>query len=131
MRRKVESERWDMKNLELVGGVPWAMNKEKDPEGEEMKHEVVVMDKDYKEIMKEMYQDDEAVPRRAGFSRKDLETHGFTVGCAGCKSVLLGGRRQGHTFTTFDLEHAKTDCADIKQAFSSIPTGSTKACQLS
>ena len=86
-----------MRNLELVGGVPWAMNKEKDPEGEEMKHEVVKMDKDYKEIMREMSQEDEVVPRRAGFSQKDLETHGFTMGCAGCKSVLTGGRRQGHS----------------------------------
>jgi hypothetical protein len=43
-----------------------------------------------------MGREEEVVPRRAGFSQKDLETHGFTAGCAGCKSVLTGGRRQGH-----------------------------------
>ena len=53
-RRKPEEERWDHKNLELIGGVPWATNKEEDPEGEGMRQEVVVMDKDYKEIVKEM-----------------------------------------------------------------------------
>ena len=33
--------------LELIGGVPWKMVKEGTGEGEELKNEVVIMDKDY------------------------------------------------------------------------------------
>ncbi len=54
-----------------------AMNKEKDPEGESMGHEVVVMDKDHREIVREMAKEEEAVPRRVYISREsgDVRVH--------------------------------------------------------
>ena len=37
------------------------------------------------------------VPRNVHIAKKDLETHGYTSGCIGCRSILVGGRRQGHS----------------------------------
>lgn len=39
----------------------------------------------------------EAAPRRAQITRKDFERFGFTAGCPGCRTVLSGKSRQGHS----------------------------------
>ena len=78
-----------------IGGVPWKMTKESEGDGEELKNEVTIMDKDYRERARE--EEHEAVPRKVYISKDDLEIHGYTVGCPGCKSVLRGTTRQGHT----------------------------------
>ena len=49
MRRKTSEERWSRENLELIGGLPWKMTEEKAGDGEELKTEVTVMDKDYRD----------------------------------------------------------------------------------
>ena len=50
VRRKPAKERWDRSSLEMVVAVPWRKN-EDDPkmDGERLKSEVVVMDKEYRE----------------------------------------------------------------------------------
>ena len=50
VRRKPAKERWDRSNLETVVAVPWRKN-ENDPkmDGERLKSEVIMMDKEYKE----------------------------------------------------------------------------------
>ena len=50
VRRKPAKERWDRSNLETVVAVPWRKNGD-DPkmDGECLKNEVVVMDKEYRE----------------------------------------------------------------------------------
>ena len=48
VRRKTLGERWAMDNFEMVGGVPWQMG---DVDGEDLKLEVTIMDKDYRERM--------------------------------------------------------------------------------
>ncbi len=53
------------------------------------------MDKEYRERTRG--EEHEAVPRKVYISKDDLETHGYTVGCPGCKSVLRGTTRQAHT----------------------------------
>ena len=53
------------------------------------------MDKDYREKTK--MEENEPVPRKVYIQKEDLEEHGYTVGCPGCKSVLRGTTRQGHT----------------------------------
>ena len=95
IRRKPEGERWSMENLEKIGGVPWGMTKERPGDGEEMKTEVTIMDKEYRERTR--VEEHEAVPRKVYISKDDLEAHGYTVGCAGCMSVLRGTTRQAHT----------------------------------
>ena len=37
------------------------------------------------------------VPRNVYISKADLETYGYTSGCIGCRSILKGGSRQGHS----------------------------------
>ena len=39
----------------------------------------------------------EAVPRRMFIQKSDLEQHGYTAGCPGCRSLLSGRVRQMHS----------------------------------
>ena len=89
------SERWSRENLELVGGVPWKLEKDKVGDGEEMSRGVIVMDKDYKEKLKAEVVP-EAVPRQMYIQKQDLEEHGYTERCPGCVSILRGTTRQAH-----------------------------------
>ena len=41
--------RWSRENMEKIGGVPWKMTKERPGDGEELKAEVTIMDKEYRE----------------------------------------------------------------------------------
>ncbi len=94
IRRKPEGERWSRENLEKIGGVPWGMTHERPGDGEEMKTEVTIMDKEYRERTR--VEEHEAVPRKVYISKDDFETHGYAAGCPGCKSVLRGTTRQAH-----------------------------------
>ena len=50
VRRKPAKERWDRSNLEMVVAVPWRKNEDDSKmDGERLKSEVIVMDKEYKE----------------------------------------------------------------------------------
>ena len=50
--KETEGERWTRENLELIGGVPWRMNEDQAGDGEELRAEVTIMDKDYREIIR-------------------------------------------------------------------------------
>ena len=93
VRRKTLEERWDPKTLELVGAVPW---KTDNGDGEDLKTEVTIMDKDYKEKISEEASG-EVVPRRMYIRKSDVEEHGYTVRCPGCVSILRGTARQEHS----------------------------------
>ena len=71
VRRKLAKERWDRSNLEMVVAVPWR-KKEDDPkmDGERLKSEVIVMDKDYKEKLEA--EEHVPVPKRVYLSRENL-----------------------------------------------------------
>lgn len=70
------------------------VNKEEEGDGEELKHEVVVMDRNYNEERSKPL----IPPRRVYVEKKDLEEHGYTARCPGCRSILMGDRaRQGHS----------------------------------
>ena len=82
----------------MVVGVPWKKNEDdKNADGEEMKTEVIVMDKEYKERMVEKGERHEKVPRRVYLQKDDFERWGYTSGCPGCASILKGTTRQMHT----------------------------------
>ena len=89
-------ERWDRSNLEMVVAVPWRKN-EDDPkmDGERLKSEVIVMDKEYKEKLEA--EEHVPVPKRVYISRENLEEFGFTARFPGCMSLLRGTARQEHT----------------------------------
>ena len=96
-RRKLEDERWSKDSLEMVGGVPWYKNdRDEKIDGEAMKTEVKVMNKEYQEKFEDT-EEHVPVPRRMAITKQNLEDHGYTVGCPGCVSILKGTARQMHT----------------------------------
>ena len=56
-----------------------------------------MMDKEYRERMRQDEGEHEAIPRQVFITRADLEENGYTVGCPGCKAVLRGTTRQLHS----------------------------------
>ena len=58
---------------------------------------VRVMDKEYRERMRQDEGAHEAIPRKVFITRADLEENGYTVGCPGCKAILRGTTRQLHS----------------------------------
>ena len=79
--------------MELVGGLPWKLS-EDDPEVDGEDLEVTRLET--REVDIERAKVDEAVPHRFIITRGDLDTHGFSQGCPGCKAILRGTARQGH-----------------------------------
>ena len=77
----------------MVGGVPWQME---EVDGEDVKLEVTVMEKDYHERVSEEAAE-EAVPRRMFIRKQDVEEHGYTLRCPGCLSILRRTARQEHS----------------------------------
>ena len=85
VRRKPAKERWDRSNLEMIVAVPWRKN-EDDPkvDGECLKSEVIVMDKEYKEKLET--EEHVPVPKRVYISRGvrlHNETSGMNVNASG------------------------------------------------
>ena len=70
------------------------MNEDQAGDGEELRAEVTIMDKDYKERMRK--EEHEAVPRRMYISKDDVEIHGYTQRCPGCVAILRGTANQTH-----------------------------------
>ena len=93
VRKKPAKERWDRRNLEMVVAVPMAQKNEDDPkmDGERLKSEVIVMDKEYKEKLEA--EEHVPVPKRVYISLENLEEFGFTARCPGCMSLLRGTAR--------------------------------------
>ena len=90
VRRKTTEERWSRENLELIGGVPWKMTEEKAGDGEELKTEVTVMDKDYQERVRDG--EEEAVPRKVYISREDVVACRYCGERRGSSTVMSAGR---------------------------------------
>ena len=75
VRRKTLEERWTRENLEMVGGVLWQME---EVDGEDLKLKVTVMDKDYRERVREEAAE-EVLPKRMFIRKQDVEEHGYTI----------------------------------------------------
>ena len=73
----------------MVVGVAWKKNDEdENVDGEMLKMDVKVMDKEYRDQLEAAASERETVPRRVAIGKQDLETFGFSVNCPGCKAVL-------------------------------------------
>ena len=72
------------------------MNQDKDGDVEDLKADVTIMDKDYRERIRNEEQH-EAVPRRMYISKDDVEIHGYTQRCPGCVAILRGTANQAHS----------------------------------
>ena len=97
LQRKPAGERWLVKSLEMVGGVPWRVNDEDAAvDGEKMDVGVKIMDESHKERLRAEVKFKESAPRRVDITKGDLEQHGYTQNCPGCMASLKGVRRQAH-----------------------------------
>ena len=95
LRRRPEEERWDKKNLEMAGGVPWRTSgTDKNTDGEALRMDVpeaVRMAPEEEEKVAE--KEDLVVPRNLYLKKADFEKHGYSKDCRGCKSLLRGTAR--------------------------------------
>ena len=94
IRRKPSEDRWTQRAAELVVGVPWRTSDD-DPKIDGERREVTVLEPVQKELLRS--EGSRPVPRSVYISKADLETHGYTRGCIGCRSIFKGGSRQGHS----------------------------------
>ena len=92
VQRKAAQDRWRLENVEFVRWVPWtAMEDDPMIDGERL--EVTKMTK-YK-VEREKVEAEQKAPVRFMIKWEDLEKHGFTTRCPGCKAILRGTARQG------------------------------------
>jgi len=97
-QRKPKEERWREQNAEMVGGVPWCINKEDEDADGKMPESVIKMDAKKLEEDKVMdIKEAVEIPRSFPITKDDLEKHGFSEKCPGCKAVLRNTARQGHS----------------------------------
>ena len=89
-------KRRGLTTIELVRHPPWRTS-DGDPnmDGEMPDVTKIVMTKaEHKEVEPEI-----TVPKRVHLTKEDLDWLGYTSKCPGCKSILMGTTRQGHTET--------------------------------
>ena len=94
MQRKPIEDRWKKSSADMVVGVPWRV-KEDDPNADGELPDAVKLSGP--EIAVEREKADKSIPDRFTINREDLEKHGFSSGCPGCKAILKGTARQGHS----------------------------------
>ena len=75
--------------------MPWRTDGS-EGDGDDLKTDVTIMDKDYREKIRDEPKG-EVVPRRMYIKKSDVEEHGYTVRCPGCISILRGTARQEHS----------------------------------
>ena len=96
VQRKPWNQRWADGALEVIEHVPWRVS-ENDPNVDGDK--LVVEDTGERMPEPDVVKQKEAVPmpHRFMIKREDLERCGFSAGCPGCKAILRGTARQGHS----------------------------------
>ena len=94
--RKPMQERWDTDNLDLLGVVPWRKSDD-DPNVDGEKLEGREMTQEEKDELKEMIEFKKIIPRRFSIRVQDIDKHGVTEGCGGCKALLKRKPGQVHS----------------------------------
>ena len=99
VQRKPVDERWSEEAVRKITGVLWR-KRDNDPnaDGEAMKSRPL-SDEERRiiEQRNQAQQDLQNAPKRFGITMADLQKHGVTQGCSGCKSAFTGRVRQPHT----------------------------------
>ena len=76
IRRKPIGDRWSRINIDHIVGVPWLPNSGKGGDLEDLGGGVRVMDKEYRERIRQDENAHEAVPRSVFITKDDLEENG-------------------------------------------------------
>ena len=106
VRRIPAEDRWKPENKDWVRHVPWNKGEE-DPEADGEIPDDPVAQAPPDGVQEEasgsrepkviVVNTREAAPREFYIKKKDLEEHGHTRGCPGCRTMIQGGLRQAHT----------------------------------
>lgn len=96
LQRKPLEERWPSSNAELIRWTPWRLSEE-DAKMDGEKLEVIRVEPRFEGEEREPGVEFGTVPRRGKIMRKDLEEHGYTAGCEGCKAALAGKQARAHS----------------------------------
>ena len=108
VRRVPAEDRWAAENKDWVKHVPWNKSgDDPDADGELPESPEAVEDSSGGRVSDAGASGDqprvvvvntrETAPRDFYIKKKDVETHGHTKGCPGCRTMFLGGTRQAHT----------------------------------
>jgi hypothetical protein len=96
IQRKPPSERWAEGALEVVRHVPWRVSDD-DPNVDGEKLQLEGTSRKLEEPEVQLQKDVVVAPNRFMIRKEDLETHGYSANCQGCRSILRGTARQGHS----------------------------------
>jgi hypothetical protein len=91
-----ERERWAEVALEVVQRMPWRVFDD-DPHMEGEKLQVQGASQRLAKPEAQLEREVGAPPNRIMIRKEDLEKHGYSANCPGCKSILRGTARQGHS----------------------------------
>ena len=95
VQRKPAEKRWSHGGGASIGGLPWGtLGLDADIEPPDLEAPVAPAEPSDRGGAAR-----EPVPRRMYFKKADFEVHGYTPGCVGCRSILQGKTRQGHSET--------------------------------
>ena len=96
VHRKPPGERWDPKTIELVRHPPWRTSDD-DPNADGEMLKVEKLGETAEPKTDELVREELSAPRRVYIQKGDFEQHGYSARCPGCRSILKGTTRQGHT----------------------------------
>jgi hypothetical protein len=96
IQRKPLKERWKDGCIEVVKHVPWRVSDE-DPNVDGEKLMVEDAGRKLPDVQVELEREIVVMPNRFTIRKEDLERHGYSAGCQGCKALLRGTARQGHS----------------------------------
>ena len=94
VQRKPIEDRWQETGHEMIRKAPWTEDEDKDPD--EAEKLVTEMTDKEKEAEKQ-FEPEDKIPARFYIRKGDLEKHGYTANCPGCKAALRGTTKQKHT----------------------------------
>ena len=98
LQRTPAGTRWARSNAELVKGVPWKTRDDDDKaDGDEM--EAIKLDPEEVPAdhgRREQF-GDIPVPRRVKIGKDDLQMHGYSAKCDGCRAIMAGRPQKPHS----------------------------------
>ena len=84
-------------NLDMITGAPWCPNGPDSKFDDIMPAIQVHMKEPEIPVEAPRCQEESHLPRRVYIARSDIETHGPTPDCAGCRAILLGKKAVHHS----------------------------------
>ena len=99
IKRMICEKRWDAGNLSCIVGTPWKPIPGDDDVDDAMPAIQIKMKDGTVDIEQARQKEEQIVPRRVYIQRKDIEEHGATPGCLGCRAILGGRKAINHSET--------------------------------